>query len=78
MMADLKRCPFCGESPKTNFRVTSLGCNSDAVQFSVVCDKCGAHKTVELKVNRDCCFLDVEIAMNKVYKLWNTRMGDGE
>lgn len=67
-MAGLKRCPFCGGDPKTNVR------GFDVIIFSVVCTECGIKKTIPLKTADECNFLAVEIAMDKVCKLWNTRI----
>lgn len=43
-MADLKRCPFCGELPTTNVIVTQKGGGVDCVAFSVRCGKCRTEK----------------------------------
>lgn len=75
-MNDLKRCPFCGNLPETEVRVTQMGGGEDYIDFSIVCKKCGTYKTVRLKVCKTAYFMDVDKAMADVVKAWNTRSGE--
>lgn len=74
----LKICPFCGHLPTTEVKVTQMGGGEDHVDFTVVCEKCGIHKTVRLKLRPTAVFMDVEKAMEEVVKAWNTRSGEDE
>lgn len=72
---ELKRCPFCGELPRTEVRVTQMGGTEDHVDFSIHCTNCGISKTVRIKIfaytNAD--FADVDKAISEVTKAWNRR-----
>lgn len=72
-MSELKRCPFCGLSPRTEVRVTQMGGDTDNIDFSIVCEECGTFKTIRLKIAKRACFLDVEISMEKAINAWNQR-----
>lgn len=72
----LKRCPFCGGLAKTQVEVASMGGESDRIDFSVSCTKCGTRKAVNLYVKHCSSFTDVEKAMELVTKEWNRRMTD--
>jgi len=45
-MDELKRCPFCGEIPRTEMAVTQMGGPEDRVSFTIRCPSCGVYKTV--------------------------------
>ena len=74
-MAELKRCPFCGQLPITKVEIRGTNIDGyDLVDFGVVCEKCGTEKIVRLKINRrGATFVDVEESMEKVKAAWNTR-----
>ena len=77
-MAELKRCPFCGQLPETEVLVTQK-CSSldDVILFSIACGKCGTTKGVKLKIKaKSATFLEVERAMEEAAKVWNTRWDD--
>lgn len=78
MMADLKRCPFCGELPTTEVLVAPNGiCIDDIILFSVACGKCGTSKGARLKIKaKSGTFFEVEKAMEEATKAWNTRWDD--
>lgn len=73
MNEDLKWCPFCGGLAQTKVQIMSMGGDSDRIDFSIVCDKCGTSKTVILYLRKKCNFLDVEKAMSEAIKKWNMR-----
>lgn len=75
MSEDLKRCPFCGETPKTYVRVTQMGGGEDHIDFGIKCPKCGTEKFARLKIygSCTCVFLDVERTMEKAITAWNMR-----
>ena len=73
-MADLKRCPFCGELPTTEVLVTQKGGLDGIIFFSIVCGKCGISKGARLKTGT---FFEVEKAMEEAVKAWNTRWDNG-
>lgn len=72
-MTELKRCPFCGEIPRTEVRVTQMGCGEDHVDFTIHCTNCGTEKTVRLKIKGFVSFFDVEKAMEQATQIWNQR-----
>lgn len=72
-MSDLLRCPFCGNLPKTEVRVTQMGGGEDRIDFSVVCGECGVNKCVRLKIKNTTDFMTVDQAMEKVHDAWNHR-----
>lgn len=72
-MSDLKRCPFCGATPRTEVSVAKMGGVEDQVDFSIHCTTCGISKTVRLKINGFVNFLDVDKAMEQVIRAWNQR-----
>ena len=78
-MADLKRCPFCGELPTTGVLITQKSsCINDIILFSVTCGKCGTSKGVKLKIMEKAgTFFEVEKAMEGATNAWNTRWDDG-
>ena len=78
MMDELKRCPFCGELPRTEVRVTKMGGTEDQVDFSIHCTNCGVSKTVRLKIVGYADFIDVNKALAEVIKAWNQRTGEVE
>lgn len=73
MMDELKRCPFCGTSPRTEVRVTKMGGTEDQVDFSIHCTNCGVSKTVRLKIVAYANFIDVDKAESDVINAWNQR-----
>ena len=73
MSKELKPCPFCGEMPRTEMRVTKMGGGEDPVDFSVRCINCGTVKTVRLKIVAYAPFADVEKAQEQVIQEWNQR-----
>ena len=72
-MTELKRCPFCGEIPRTEVRVTQMCRGEDHVDFSVRCTNCKTSKTVRLRINGFVNFFDVEKAQEQVIQAWNQR-----
>ncbi len=72
-MSDLKPCPFCGSSPRTEVRVTQMGGDTDNIDFSIVCEECGTSKTFRMKIVKKAYFLDVEKAMELAANAWNQR-----
>ena len=73
-ISELKRCPFCGEIPRTEVSVTKMGGSEDHVDFTIHCANCGTEKTVRLKIVAYACFLDVEKAQEQVIQAWNRRV----
>lgn len=73
-MSELKRCPFCGEMPRTEMSVTKMGGSEDHVDFSIHCTNCGVEKTVRLKIVAFATFFDVEKALDQVIQAWNQRV----
>ena len=73
-MSEIKICPFCGESPRTEVSVSQRGGVEDYVDFSIHCTNCGIQKTVRLKIAGFCYFFDVEKAMSQVIEAWNRRV----
>jgi len=74
MMDELKRCPFCGASPRTEVRVAKMGGGEDQIDFSIYCTNCGIDKTVRLKIAAYANFTDVNKAQAEVIKAWNQRI----
>ena len=74
MMDELKRCPFCGTSPRTEVRVAKMGGGEDQIDFSIYCTNCGIDKTVRLKIATYANFIDVNKAQAEVIKAWNQRI----
>ncbi len=72
-MNDLKSCPFCGAMATTEVRVTQMGGETDNVDFTVVCTKCGTDKTIRLLIAKKATFLDVVSSMDKAIEAWNRR-----
>ncbi len=73
-MADLKRCPFCGELPTTNVIVTQKGGGVDCIAFSVRCGKCRTEKSVTLVIRDNVAtFSDAEKVMEEAANKWNMR-----
>lgn len=72
-MSELKRCPFCGASPRTEIMVSQMGGGEDKVDFSIRCPDCGTAKTVRLTIHGYVNFVDADIAMDDVTKAWNQR-----
>ena len=72
-MDNLLRCPFCGNLPKTEVKVTQMGGGEDHVGCCVVCEECGVNKCIRLKIKNTTNFLTVEQAMEKVQNVWNHR-----
>ena len=75
-MDELKRCPFCGELPRTEVCVTKMGGTEDYVDFSIHCTNCGTRKTVRLKIVAYANFIDVDKAKSDVIAAWNQRAGE--
>ena len=73
MSRELKRCPFCGELPRTEMSVTKMGGTEVHVDFTIHCTNCGTEKAVRLKIVAYACFLDVEKAEEQVIEAWNQR-----
>jgi len=78
MMDELKKCPFCGELPRTEVRVTQMGGTESQVDFSIHCINCGISKTVRLKIVGYADFIDVNKALAEVIKAWNQRAEEEE
>lgn len=74
MMDELKKCPFCGELPRTEVRVTKMGTTEDQIDFSICCTNCGTSKTVRLKIVGYADFIDVNKALAEVIEAWNQRV----
>ena len=74
MSEELKRCPFCGELPRTEVEVTKMGGGEDHVDFAIHCTNCGTSKTVRLRINGFVNFFDVEKAQEQVIQAWNRRV----
>ena len=74
MMDELKRCPFCGTSPRTEVRVAKMGGGEDQIDFSIHCTNCGISKTVRLKIATYANFIDVNKAQAEVIEAWNQRI----
>lgn len=72
-MNELKPCPFCGAMATTEVRVTQMGGETDNVDFTVVCTKCGTDKTIRLRIAKKATFLDVVVSMDKAIDAWNRR-----
>lgn len=72
-MDELKRCPFCGELPRTEVRVTKMCGTESRVDFSIHCTNCGVSKTVRLKIVGYANFIDVDKAKSDVIAAWNQR-----
>lgn len=72
-MTELEKCPFCGQDPRTEVRVTQMGGDFDIITFSVVCGECGTYKTIRLKITKYATFSEVEKAMEQVVEVWNRR-----
>ena len=77
-MSDLKRCPFCGLSPRTEVRVTQMGGDTDTIDFGVVCGECGTSKTFRMKIVKRAYFQEVERAMELAISAWNQRAEEKE
>ncbi len=78
-MDELKRCPFCGELPRTEVRVTKMmGGLEDQVDFSIHCPKCGVSKRTSLRIVGYADFIDVNKAESDVIAAWNQRIGGVE
>lgn len=73
-MDELKKCPFCGTSPRTEVRVTKMGGAEDQIDFSIHCTNCGIDKTVRLNITAYADFTDVNKAQAKVIEAWNQRI----
>lgn len=73
MSRALKRCPFCGEIPRTEISVTRMGGGEDHIDFTIRCANCGAVKTVRLKIVTYASFTDAEKAQEQVIQAWNQR-----
>ncbi len=71
---NLKRCPFCGEVPTTEVRVTQRGGDEDHIDFIIICPVCKTYKSCRLKLKKAGVFLDVEKAMSQAISAWNTRV----
>ena len=72
-MSDLKTCPFCGASPRTEMSVSKMGGGEDKVDFYIRCPDCGTAKLVRLTIHGYVNFVDVDIAIDDVIKAWNQR-----
>ena len=72
-MSDLKPCPFCGSSPRTEVRVTQMGGDTDNIDFGVVCTQCGTSKTYRMKIVKRAYFQEAERAMELAISAWNQR-----
>ena len=75
-MNELKRCPFCGMSPRTEVRVTKMCGTESQIDFSIHCTNCGIDKTVRLNITAYADFTDVNKAQAKVIEAWNQRTGE--
>lgn len=70
-MQNIKRCPFCGSSPTTEFLATQIN-GTDCIIFKIVCPICGIEKEQIIK-NFAHDFIDIERSMNDVIDNWNQR-----
>jgi sarcosine oxidase delta subunit len=70
----LERCPFCGEIPTTEVRVTGFGGDEAYIDFIIICPVCQTYKSCRLKLKNAGTFLDVEQAMSQAINAWNTRV----
>ena len=66
MSEELKPCPFCGKQPERK-----IYGQAGYIVAKIECPKCGTCKTVS--TGRGTTFFDVEVAMDKVKKVWNRR-----
>lgn len=75
-MQEVKKCPFCGESPKVGFEYYS-GKDYDRIFFSAtVRCTCGTKKTVVFKatdIGDLVPLFDYENAIESAIDLWNER-----
>ena len=76
MTEEMKNCPFCGGSARTQVDIASMGNGSDRIDFSIVCEKCGTRKVVNLYVRGCSTFADVERAIEHATCVWNRRVSD--
>ena len=76
MNEELKTCPFCGSWAQTKIEITSMGEDSDKIEFSVFCKKCKIRKAVSLSIKYYSTFIDVEKAMKLAIEEWNKRAND--
>lgn len=75
-MSKLKNCPFCGNTPTTEVRVTKMGGGEDIIDFTVICKECGTNKTNRLRIKYNATFIDVENIMAQTIEMWNRRAKD--
>ena len=75
-MSELKPCPFCGNIPTTEVRVTKMGGGEDIVDFTVICNECGTYKNERLRIKYNATFMDVDNIMANVFEAWNRRAKD--
>lgn len=80
-MTELKRCPFCGSTPRHGVEFyESHGAEARLVAV-VECSKCEVRKRTIFKATDHISlipFWDYEKAFADVIKRWNTRAKDGE
>ena len=71
---DLKPCPFCGESPNERF-TTTYSRSNNYIQYEIYCYPCNIdrHDSVESGCNSE----KLLGLMDKVQKMWNTRVERG-
>lgn len=71
-MAEIKRCPFCGEKPDDCIRGLS-GYDCIDLHMVIVCRKCHIEKAID--VQGEVSFERLIEAHNKLIEDWNTRKG---
>lgn len=72
----LKPCPVCGQLPRTEMSVVTMGGVEYQVDFSVHCPNCGTTKTMRVKINAYATYLDVDKAEEQVIEAWNRRVAE--
>ena len=71
----MKRCPFCGNVPKTAINYSRCGSGELQLRFSVICSQCGVSKHITKEVEGK-SFDDYIKIMNEVMDLWNKRVNE--
>lgn len=74
-MSEIKKCPFCGDIPKTNVRYWKCGCDELLLNVEVKC-QCGISRSISLQGN-NVPFSEYEDAFATVIDMWNRRANNG-
>ena len=78
-MAELKPCPFCGESPLSGIEFCE-SCGSDNIKLRAVvyCPKCHISKGKVFKATdiNPVPFFNYEVAFDNAKTAWNQRNGE--